>query len=227
MVRVGVAPCSPFSVSRELMMRAAGAREGRDDAHPSGRRRDDVRYSLEKFGCRPGDYAESLGWTGRMWHAHCVQLDAAEIALFARTGTGVAHCPCSNCRLGSGIAPVRAMLDAGVPLGLGVDGRRRATAASAGRGATGMLLQRAGRGAALSARAALRLATRGGAEILGRPDCGRIVPGKRADFAIWPVDDVASSGSWDKLAALVLAPLPGRGMSLSKAAPSCAMATSC
>jgi hypothetical protein len=125
MVRVGVAPCSPFSVSRELMRDAALlARDKGVMMHTHlAEDADDVRYSLEKFGCRPGEYAQDLGWTGPdVWHAHCVQLDAAEIALFARTGTGVAHCPCSNCRLGSGIAPVRAMLDAGVPLGLGVDG---------------------------------------------------------------------------------------------------------
>lgn len=214
MVRVGVAPCSPFSVSRELMRDAALlAREKGVMMHTHlAEDVDDVRYSLEKFGCRPGDYAESLGWTGPdVWHAHCVQLDAAEIALFARTQTGVAHCPCSNCRLGSGIAPVRAMLDAGVPLGLGVDGSASSDSGHLlAEARQAMLLQRVQGGAgALSARAALRLATRGGAEILGRHDCGQLVPGKRADFAIWPVDDVASSGSWDKLAALVLAPPAG------------------
>ena len=165
---------------------------------------EDVAYSLAKFGCRPGTYAEELGWTGPdVWHAHCVKLDGAEIDLFAATRTGVAHCPCSNCRLGSGIAPVRAMLDAGVPVGLGVDGSAsndRATLIGEARQA--MLLQRVARGAdALSARAALRLATRGGAEVLGRGDaCGRIAPGWRADIAVWDGSGLDSAGSWDAAA---------------------------
>lgn len=214
MVRVGVAPCSPFSVSRELMRDAAIlARDKGVMMHTHlAEDADDVRYSLEKFGCRPGDYAESLGWTGPdVWHAHCVQLDAAEIALFARTRTGVAHCPCSNCRLGSGIAPVRAMLDAVVPLGLGVDGSASSDSGNLlAEARQAMLLQRVNGGAgALSAREALRMATRGGAQILGRHDCGQLAAGKRADLAIWPVDEIASSGSWDKLAALVLAPPSG------------------
>lgn len=146
-----------------------------------------------------------------MWHAHCVQLDAAEIALFARTRTGVAHCPCSNCRLGSGIAPVRAMRDAGVPLGLGVDGSASSDSGHLlAEARQAMLLQRVAGGAgAMGAREALHIATRGGAEILGRHDCGQLAVGKRADLAIWPVDEVASSGSWDKLAALLLAPPAG------------------
>jgi cytosine/adenosine deaminase-related metal-dependent hydrolase len=166
MVRVGVAPCSPFSVSRELMRDAALlAREKGVMMHTHlAEDVDDVRYSLEKFGCRPGDYAESLGWTGPdVWHAHCVQLDAAEIALFARTQTGVAHCPCSNCRLGSGIAPVRAMLDAGVPVGLGVDGSASSDSGHPlAEARQAMLLQRVQGGAgALSARAASGHARRG------------------------------------------------------------------
>ncbi|KKK54799.1 hypothetical protein LCGC14_3081070, partial [marine sediment metagenome] len=125
MLRVGVAPCSPFSVSRELMRDAALlARDKGVRLHTHLAENDeDVAYSLDRFGCRPGQYAEDLGWTGDdVWHAHCVKLDSDEIGLFARSGTGVAHCPCSNCRLGSGIAPVRAMRDAGVRVGLGVDG---------------------------------------------------------------------------------------------------------
>ncbi len=109
---VGLAPCSPFSVSRELMRDAALlARDKRVMLHTHLAENDeDIAYSLERFGCRPGQYAEDLGWVGAdVWHAHCVKLDKAEIGLFARTGTGVAHCPCSNCRLGSGVAPVRAM----------------------------------------------------------------------------------------------------------------------
>jgi cytosine/adenosine deaminase-related metal-dependent hydrolase len=125
MVRVGLAPCSPFSVSRELMRDAALlARDKGVMLHTHLAENDeDIAYSLAKFGCRPGQYAEDLGWTGPdVWHAHCVKLDGSEIELFARSLTGVAHCPCSNCRLGSGIAPVRAMRDAGVRVGLGVDG---------------------------------------------------------------------------------------------------------
>ena len=125
MCRVGLAPCSPFSVTTGLMRDAAVlARERGVMLHTHlAENEEDVAFSLERFGCRPGDYARDLGWTGDdVWHAHCVKLDAAEIDLFAATGTGVAHCPCSNCRLGSGIAPVRAMRDAGVKVGLGVDG---------------------------------------------------------------------------------------------------------
>ncbi len=124
MCRVGVAPCSPFSVSRELMRDAAIlARDKGVMLHTHLAENDeDIAYSLGQFGCRPGQYAEDLGWTGDdVWHAHCVKLDVGEIDLFARSGTGVAHCPCSNCRLASGIAPVRAMRDAGVKVGLGVD----------------------------------------------------------------------------------------------------------
>jgi cytosine/adenosine deaminase-related metal-dependent hydrolase len=168
---------------------------------------EDVAYSLATFGCRPGQYAEDLGWTGGdVWHAHCVKLDADEIALFARTRTGVAHCPCSNCRLGSGIAPVRAMRDAGVPVGLGVDGSAsndRANLMAEARQA--LLLQRVARGAdVMGAREALWIATRGGAEVLGRDDIGQIAPGFRADIAVWDVAGLESAGSWDA-AALVLA----------------------
>ncbi len=122
MIRVGLAPCSPFSVSRELMRDSAVlAREKGVMLHTHLAENDeDIAYSLEKFGCRPGQYAEDLGWVGEdVWHAHCVKLDSSEIDLFARTGTGIAHCPCSNCRLGSGIAPVRHLRDAGVNVGLG------------------------------------------------------------------------------------------------------------
>lgn len=214
MVRVGVAPCSPFSVSRDLMRDAAVlARDKKVMLHTHlAEDKDDVAYSLERFGCRPGEYAQDLGWTGPdVWHAHCVQLDAAEIALFSDSQTGVAHCPCSNCRLGSGIAPVRAMIDAGVPVGLGVDGSASSDAGHLlAEARQAMLLQRVNGGAgALTPREALRLATRGGAQILGRPDCGQLALGKRADIVIWPTDDIASAGSWDKVSALTLAP-PGR-----------------
>ena len=211
MVRVGVAPCSPFSVSRELMRDAALlARDKGVRLHTHLAENDeDIAYSLEQFGCRPGQYAEDLGWTGDdVWHAHCVKLDAEEIDLFARTRTGVAHCPCSNCRLGSGIAPVRAMRDAGVPVGLGVDGSASNDMASLiGEARQAMLLQRVAQGAdAMSAREALWIATRGGAEVLGRDDIGRIAPGYRADLAIWDVTGLDSAGSWDPAALLLAGP---------------------
>ena len=211
MVRVGVAPCSPFSVSRELMRDAALlARDKGVRLHTHLAENDeDIAYSLLQFGCRPGQYAEDLGWTGDdVWHAHCVKLDAKEIDLFARTRTGVAHCPCSNCRLGSGIAPVRAMRDAGVPVGLGVDGSASNDMASLiGEARQAMLLQRVAQGAdAMSAREALWIATRGGAEVLGRDDIGRIAPGYRADIAIWDVTGLDSAGSWDPAALLLAGP---------------------
>ncbi|MFC4671596.1 8-oxoguanine deaminase [Seohaeicola nanhaiensis] len=211
MCRVGLAPCSPFSVSRELMRDAALlARDKGVMLHTHlAENAEDIAYSLAHFGCRPGQYAEDLGWTGPdVWHAHCVQLDAAEIGLFARTRTGVSHCPCSNCRLGSGIAPVRAMRDAGVPVGLGVDGSAsNDTGNLVAEARQALLLQRVARGAdAMSAREALEIATRGGADVLGRPDCGRLMVGKRADIALWDVSGIDSAGSWDKAALLLAGP---------------------
>ncbi len=211
MVRVGVAPCSPFSVSRELMRDAALlARDKGVMMHTHLAENDeDIAYSEAQFGCRPGQYAEELGWTGPdVWHAHCVKLDEQEIDLFAQSRTGVAHCPCSNCRLGSGIAPVRDMVDAGVPVGLGVDGSASNDSSNlVAEARQAMLLQRVSRGAdAMSAREALRLATRGGAEVLGRHDCGQIAPGKRADLALWDVTGIDSAGSWDKAALLLAGP---------------------
>ena len=209
MVRVGIAPCSPFSVSRDLMHDAALlARDKGVMLHTHLAENDeDIAYSLAKFGCRPGQYAEDLGWTGAdVWHAHCVKLDAGEIDLFARSQTGVAHCPCSNCRLGSGIAPLRAMRDAGVKVGLGVDGSASNDAGNLILEARqAMLLQRVARGAdAMSARETLELATLGGAQVLNRPDCGALIPGKRADIAIWDVSGIESAGSWDPVASLIL-----------------------
>lgn len=210
MCRVGVAPCSPFSVSRELMRDSAIlARDKGVMLHTHLAENDeDIAYSLEKFGCRPGQYAEDLGWTGDdVWHAHCVKLDAGEIDLFARSGTGVAHCPCSNCRLASGIAPVRAMREAGVKVGLGVDGSASNDAGSlVDEARQVLLLQRVVNGPdAMSAREALRIATRGGAEVLGRAsEIGQIAPGFRADIAIWDMSGEETAGSWD-LAALLLA----------------------
>ncbi|MDR6126843.1 cytosine/adenosine deaminase-related metal-dependent hydrolase [Sphingomonas sp. SORGH_AS802] len=214
MVRIGVAPCSPFSVSEGLMRDAALlARDKGVMLHTHlAEDEDDVAFSLARFGCRPGVYAERLGWTGRdVWMAHAVKLDVDEIALFAATGTGVAHCPCSNCRLGSGIAPIRQMLAAGVPLGLGVDGSASNDSGNLLQEARqALLLQRVTGGAeALSARAALRLATRGGAEILGRHDCGALTVGRRADLAVWDVATAANTGAWDPVDGLVLCPPAG------------------
>ncbi|MCB1334203.1 MAG: 8-oxoguanine deaminase [Roseivivax sp.] len=211
MLRVGIAPCSPFSVSRELMRDAALlARDKGVMLHTHLAENDeDIAYSLAQFGCRPGQYAEELGWTGPdVWHAHCVKLDQQEIDLFSRTRTGVAHCPCSNCRLGSGIAPVRAMRDAGVRVGLGVDGSASNDAGNlVAEARMSMLLQRVVRGAdAMSAREALEIATRGGAQVLGRDDCGQIAVGKRADLAIWDVSGIESAGSWDPAAILLAGP---------------------
>ncbi len=211
MVRVGLAPCSPFSVSRELMRDAALlARDKGVRLHTHlAENEEDIAYSLSQFGCRPGQYAEELGWTGDdVWHAHCVKLDAGEIALFARSGTGVAHCPCSNCRLGSGIAPVRAMRDAGVRVGLGVDGSASNDAGSlVAEARMAMLLQRVARGAdAMSVREALWIATRGGAEVLGRDDIGQVAPGFRADLAIWDMAGIEAAGSWDRAALLLAGP---------------------
>jgi cytosine/adenosine deaminase-related metal-dependent hydrolase len=209
MVRVGLAPCSPFSVSRDLMRESAALAS----AYGVGlhthlaENANDVAYSRERFGMTPAEYAEDLGWVGRhVWHAHCVQLDAPGIALFARTGTGIAHCPCSNMRLASGIAPVRAMLDAGVKVGLGVDGSASNDGADMlGEARQALLLQRVGFGpAGLSAREALALATRGGASVLGRDDIGCLAPGMAADIVAFDLNAPGFAGAWhDPVAALV------------------------
>ncbi len=212
MCRVGLAPCSPFSVSRELMRDAALlARDKGVMLHTHlAENEEDILYSQSQFGCRPGEYAEELGWTGSdVWHAHCVKLDSTEIDLFARTRTGVAHCPCSNCRLGSGIAPVRAMRDRGVKIGLGVDGSASNDSGNlVAEARQALLLQRVANGAdAMSAREALEIATRGGADVLNRPDCGRLMPGKRADIAVWDTSGIESAGSWDPAALLLAGPV--------------------
>ncbi|WP_354679751.1 8-oxoguanine deaminase, partial [Cupriavidus plantarum] len=186
MLRVVLAPCSPFSVSRDLMRESAVmARHYGVSLHTHLAENDnDVAYSRERFGMTPAEYAEDLGWVGHdVWHAHCVKLDEPGMALFARTGTGVAHCPCSNMRLASGIAPIRAMRDAGVPVGLGVDGSASNDGAHMlGEARQAMLLQRVGFGpAAMSARAALEIATLGGARVLNRDDIGALAPGTSAD----------------------------------------------
>lgn len=214
MLRIVVAPCSPFSVSRNLMREAARlARAYGVSLHTHLAENDnDVAYCREKFGMTPAAYAESLGWTGAdVWHAHCVKLDEAGIDLFARTGTGVAHCPCSNMRLASGIAPIPAMRRAGVPVGLGVDGSASNDAAHLlGEARQAMLLARVSSGthagpAAMSARQALELATLGGARVLGRDDIGALAPGMSADLVAFPLDTLALAGAavHDPVAALV------------------------
>ena len=213
MTRIAAAPCSPFSVSRDLMRESAAlARSyGRDHGvrlHTHLAENDnDVAYSREKFGMTPAEYAEDCGWLGDdVWHAHCVKLDAPGIARFGATGTGVAHCPCSNMRLASGIAPIGAMRRAGVPVGLGVDGSASNDGSDLlGEARQAMLLARVGHGpGAMGARAALELATRGGARVLGRDDVGMIAPGMAADLALFRLDDIAFAGALhDPVAALL------------------------
>lgn len=209
MRRIVVAPCSPFSVSRDLMREAAVlARQYGVSLHTHlAENVNDIAYSREKFGMTPAEYAEDLGWVGHdVWHAHCVQLDQHGIELFARTGTGVAHCPCSNMRLASGIAPVRKMRDHGVPVGLGVDGSASNDGASMiGEVRQALLLQRVGFGPdAMTAREALEIATLGGAKVLNRNDIGALAPGMVADFVAFDLSHVAyAGGHHDPLAALV------------------------
>ena len=209
MQRIALAPCSPFSVSMDLMRETARmARSYGVGMHTHlAENSEDIDYSLATFGMRPGDYIEAVEWTGDdVWHAHCVQLTAEEIRLFARTGTGVAHCPCSNMRLASGVAPVRAMLDAGMKVGLGVDGSASSDSGHIlNEARQTMLLQRVNQGGnAMSAREALATATRGGASVLGRDDIGMLAPGMAADIACFDRRSVDFAGSdWDMLASLL------------------------
>ncbi|MCU0919767.1 MAG: 8-oxoguanine deaminase [Burkholderiaceae bacterium] len=218
MTRIVVAPCSPFSVSRELMRDAALlAREKGVSLHTHLAENDnDIAYTREKFNCTPAEYAESLGWVGPdVWHAHCVKLDAAGIALFATTGTGVAHCPGSNMRLASGIAPIRAMRDAGVPVSIAVDGSASNDSGHMlGEARLALLLQRVAHGpvkgpGALTAREVLEIATLGGARVLGRDDIGALAPGMSADIVSVPLDDIGVAGALhDPLAALFFCHVP-------------------
>ena len=209
MQRVALAPCSPFSVSMDLMRESAAmARSYGVGLHTHlAENVEDIDYSVATFGMRPGDYIEAVGWTGHdVWHAHCVQLDSTEIDLFARTGTGVAHCPCSNMRLASGIAPVRQMLDSGMKIGLGVDGSASNDSAHMlNEARQTMLLQRVEQGGdAMTAREALAVATRGGASVLGRDDIGMLAPGYAADIAAFDRRSIDFAGSdWDPLASLL------------------------
>jgi cytosine/adenosine deaminase-related metal-dependent hydrolase len=221
MLQIALAPCSPFSVGESLMVESARmARALGVRLHTHLAENDhDVAYTREKFNCTPGEYAERLGWVGDdVWHAHCVKIDDPGIALFARTRTGIAHCPCSNMRLGSGILPLRRLLDAQVPVGLGVDGSASNDGAQMlGEARQAMLLARVSKGLQpfgcdhgpkeMTPRDALRLATRGGAEVLGRShDLGQIKPGYCADLALYRIDTVALAGGavHDPVGALLL-----------------------
>ncbi len=209
MLRIAVAPCSPFSVSRDLMRESARlARSLGVSMHTHLAENDsDVAYTREMFAMTPAEYAEDLGWVGHdVWHAHCVRLDDAGIDLFARTGTGVAHCPCSNMRLGSGTAPIRRMMARRVPVGLGVDGSASNDSGHLlGEARQALLLQRVGLGpSAMTARQALELATIGGARVLGRDDIGVLAPGMAADFAAFDLRGPGLAGALhDPVAAIV------------------------
>jgi 8-oxoguanine deaminase len=203
-----VAPCSPFSVTGELMRQSAElARKLGLTLHTHlAETVEEEAYCQELYGCRPVEYLEQLGWLdGDVWCAHCVHLSDADIARFGETGTGVAHCPSSNLRLGAGVAPVRALLDASVRVGLGVDG-----SASNERGDLFLEVKQAllvarGRGGpdALTAREALRLGTRGSAAVLKRDDLGSLEAGKSADLAVWRTDGLELGGADDPVAGLV------------------------
>ena len=209
MQRVALAPCSPFSVSIDLMRESAAmARSYGVGLHTHlAENAEDIEYGLQQFGMRPGEYVEAVGWTGDdVWHAHCVQLNSEEINLFAKTGTGIAHCPCSNMRLASGIAPVRQMLDTGVKVGLGVDGSASNDSGNMlNEARQTMLLQRVNsKASTMTAREALRVATKGGASVLNRDDIGILIPGYAADITAFKRDNVDFSGSdWDPVASLV------------------------
>lgn len=212
MTRMTLAPCSPFSVSQDLMRESAMLARAypgvRLHTHLAENGRD-VAYSVEKFGMTPGEYAESLAWVGAdVWHAHCVHLDEPAIQSFARSGTGVAHCPSSNMRLGSGVAPIRKMLAAGIGVGLGVDGAASNDGSNLLHEArTACLLARVGEcdAAAMDPRTALELATRGGARVLGRDDIGHLAVGMSADFIALNLDQPQFAGAhWDIVAAMIL-----------------------
>ncbi|HEY7346146.1 MAG TPA: 8-oxoguanine deaminase [Gaiella sp.] len=208
-VQIAVAPCSPFSVTGRLMEESAvlARRLGLVLHTHLAETVEEEAYCRDLYGCSPVEYLERLGWLADdVWCAHCVHLSEAEVARFGATGTGVAHCPTSNLRLGAGVAPVRALRDAGVRVGLGVDG-----SASNERSDLFMELKQAllvargrGGGEAMSVREALRLATRGGAEVLRRDDIGSLEPGKQADLAMWRSDGLELGGAEDLVAGLVL-----------------------
>jgi cytosine/adenosine deaminase-related metal-dependent hydrolase len=206
--QLAVAPCSPFSVTRRLMQESATlARLLELPLHTHlAETREEEAYCMELYGCTPVEYLADLGWLGPdVWCAHCVHLDAHEIVDFGSSGTGVAHCPTSNLRLGAGVAPVRELVDAGVRVGLGVDGSASNERSDLLFEAKMALLVARGRGGpgAMTAREALRLGTRGGAALLGRDDIGSLEPGKQADLAIWRTDVLELGGADDPVAGLV------------------------
>jgi cytosine/adenosine deaminase-related metal-dependent hydrolase len=212
MLRIGLAPCSPFSVSRDLMRASAELAR----SYPGVRlhthlaeTQPDVAYSMEKFGLKPGEYAEEVGWIGEdVWHAHCVHLTDDALDRFGRSGTGVAHCPASNARLASGIARVGEMLRRGIPVGLGVDGSASNDSGHLlNEARMALLMQRAltHDPAVMTARQALELATLGGARVLGRDDIGALKPGMAADFIAYDLNQLPFAGAWhDPVAALLL-----------------------
>jgi cytosine/adenosine deaminase-related metal-dependent hydrolase len=208
-VDVAVAPCSPFSVTKELMRESAelARRLGLPLHTHLAETVEEEAYCRELYGCSPVEYLEQLGWLADdVWCAHCVHLSGAEVQRLADTGTGVAHCPTSNLRLGAGVAPVRDLLDAGGRVGLGVDGSASNERSDLFLEVKQALLVARGRGGpgAMTAREALRLATRGGAEVLGRGDVGALEPGRRADVAVWRTDGLELAGAADTVAGLVL-----------------------
>jgi cytosine/adenosine deaminase-related metal-dependent hydrolase len=209
MLRIAVAPCSPFSCTERLMKESAELARRLDvrlHTHIA-ETLDEAEYCRETFGRRPVELLDDLGWLGPdVWLAHCVHLEDADRDRMAATGTGMAWCPSSNLRLGSGIAPARALLDRGAPVGLGVDGSASNDGGDLlGEARQGLLVARTAGASALSARDVLRVATRGGAACLGRDDVGSLEPGKRADVALFGVDGLAFAGAEaDPVAALVL-----------------------
>jgi len=210
MLRIAVAPCSPFSVTTDLMRESAElAREKGVRLHTHlAETEDEDAFCLEKYGRTPAQYAEDLGWLGPdVWMAHCVHLGDDAVARFGETGTGVAHCPTSNGRLGAGIAPTRKLLDAGAPVGLGVDGAASNESGRMSEEIHQSLLLARGRGGplALDGREALRMATMGGARCLGREnEIGSIEVGKLADVAVWRLDDLSAAGVLDPVSVLAL-----------------------
>jgi len=214
MLGLAVAPCSPFSVTKELMAESAAlARKLGLRLHTHlAETIEEEDYCRELFGCTPVEYLADLGWTaGDVWCAHCVHLSDADVATFAREGIGVAHCPTSNLRLGAGVARIRDLLDAGAPVGLGVDGSASNERSDLCFEVKQALLAARGRGGpeAMTAREALRLGTRGGAQVLGRDDIGSLEPGKRADVAVWRTDGLEFGGADDVVAGWALS-LPHR-----------------
>jgi cytosine/adenosine deaminase-related metal-dependent hydrolase len=209
LVQIAVAPCSPFSVTTRLMEESASlARRLGLQLHTHlAETVEEDEYCRELYGCTPVEYLERVGWLADdVWCAHCVHVSDDDVQTFARAGVGVAHCPTSNLRLGAGVAPVRAMLDAGVRVGLGVDGSASNERSDIFVDVKNALLVARGRGgpAALSARDALRIATRGGAEVLRRDDIGRLAPGLRADLAVWRTDGLEFGGADDLVCNLVV-----------------------